>query len=126
MPTEVRRITFRPGELAEALRAESLATDVEVDGAILAFTRGEGGVRQIEIAERNAEGGAAKAVTLDADKIGSALVRYCLDHGIPIPQNATRSLTINNGNLALFVHIEEEAEDSSVSLPDYYDYDFYG
>lgn len=124
MPTEVRRITFRRDELGEALKADAALGDLALGEAVLSFVKGDGGKDRLQVAAGPAAD--AQAVRLDAEAVGAALVRYCLDRGIPIPQNATRSLAINKGNLALFIHLDEEVDETTVQLPDYYSYDFYG
>lgn len=124
MPTEVRRITFRMEELGEALKADASLGDVALGEAVLSFVKGDGGEDRLQIAAGAAAD--SRSVSLDAESVGSALVRYCLDRGVPIPQKAIRSLAINKGKLALFIHLDEEVDESVVQLPDYYNYDFYG
>ena len=126
MPTEVRRITFRPSELAEALGAQSKSPEFDIDQAALAFVRGSQGEQLLEIADAKSSEGSVRTLRLDAEEIGAALVRYCLDSGIPIPKDAGRSLSLTGGRLSLFIHMEETAEESNISLPDFYHYDFYG
>ena len=120
MPTEVRRITFKAGELAEALAAACELSATDIAAAALSFAKGAGGAAALELTA----GGQSIAIAID--EVGSALVKFCLDHGVPIPQQASRSLSINDGKLALYIHMDEEAEASNVALPDFYDYDFYG
>lgn len=126
MPTEVRRITFKPSELAEALGAQSKAPDIEVSEAVLSFVVGPEGEQQLELTPRGSAKGSGGPLRMDAREVGAALVRYCLDRGVPIPKQASRSLALNVGNVALFIHMNEEAESTNVALPDFYDYDFYG
>ena len=124
MPTEVRRITFQPDELTEALQAHAAVKLSELGPVELSFIKANGSGDQLQIVAGQAA--ASEALRLETDEVGAALVRYCLDRGIPIPQKAVRSLSINKGKLALHVHLDEEAEESHVQLPDYYEYDFYG
>ena len=123
MPTEVRRITFKRDELAEALQSQ--AAEIEVSESGLSFVQCPGG-HQLQIVAGTSVEEADQTALLDAEIVGSALVRHCLDCGIPIPKKARRSLSINKGEVALWIHMDEEAEEAAVELPDYYEYDFYG
>ncbi len=125
MPTEVRRITFKTGELAEALGTASELSATETAAAALSFVQGAGGTAALKLTAGEESAG-GRTIEIAIDEVGSALVKYCLDHGIPIPQQASRSLSINDGKLALYIHMDEEVEASNVALPDFYDYDFYG
>ena len=130
MPTEVRRITFKRDELAEALQSQAAESGIEVSESALSFVQGRPGDRpgghQLQIVAGTSVETSGQTALLDAEIVGSALVRHCLDCGIPIPKKARRSLSINKGEVALWIHMDEEAEEAAVELPDYYEYDFYG
>lgn len=126
MPTEVRRITFLPGELVEALGTHLELSAFDASGSSFSFVEGADGERQLQIAAKEPAEKQEQAVRLSAEDVGSALVRYCLDRGVPIPTRTARSLSVNDGNLALFIHMDEEPDVSNVLLPDFFDYDFYG
>ena len=125
MPTEVRRISFAAGELAEAFHAQAALPGFDVDKAGLAFVNDDNGAPQLQLTIGDPAASDAKSMRLGVEQVGAALVRFCLERGIPIPQNASRSLSIHKGKLALYIHMDEEAEEAIVELPAYYDYDFY-
>ena len=58
--------------------------------------------------------------------LGAALIMHCSEKSIPIPRGAERSLMVRDGELSLYLRIEERASEPAAALPDYYDYDFFG
>ncbi|MCG8354198.1 MAG: hypothetical protein MI920_01380 [Kiloniellales bacterium] len=121
MPTEVRRLTFSQDEIIDALAAGKIEPAAASGGPLSIVSR-EDGAPMVAFGSEAGE----KCRNLETSVLGAALIKYCLDQGIPIPRNASRSLALHKGELALYLHIDEEADEVNVPLPDYYDYDFYG
>lgn len=125
MPSEVRRITFSHHEVREALENHGDHGTVTLDGTLSTSTAHDG--QAYIVATQNPVGNEPPQSTKhDATGVGAALVKFCLDRGVPIPRHASRSLGLHGGSVVLFLHLGEEAEESSLALPDFFKYDFYG
>ena len=125
MPSEVRRLTFSEREIIDALEAHT-GYGVGTLTGLLTIGVDEQGLPQVIARPKTVEDSSAGETKLDAALVGAALVKYCLDRGIPIPRNASRSLGIHNEKLALFIRVQEEIQEFEIGLPDFFEYDFYG
>ncbi len=126
MPSEVRRLIFSQREIIEALEAHGGHGEGGTLSGTLSIGVDEQGQPQVVARASSSEVDSARETKLDATVVGAALVKYCLDRGIPIPKNASRSLGLHNDKLALFIRVQEEVEEFEIGLPDFFDYDFYG
>ena len=93
MPTEMRTLIFSRDELTHAISDHAAATGTTLpDGSIMfcAVTNDP----DLEVTLKLVPDGQStiETVTLEADAVGAALVHYCMDQKIPVPQRADRSL----------------------------------
>lgn len=123
MPQEIRKIIFSPAEVLEALDERGGNGSVPLDAKVgLEFD--ESG-HTLKLALWLDEDGPPRKSSRNATDVGSSLIKYCLDNGIPIPRGAKRSLDLHEGKLTLSLRIGETIEPQKHDLPDFYDYDFF-
>ena len=124
MPQEIRKIIFSPAEVLEALDERAGNGSVPLDAKV-GLALDESG-RTLEMTlDLGADGSSPRRSERDATEVGSSLIKYCLDNGIPIPRDAKRSLDLHEGKLTLILRTGETVEPPSLDLPDFYDYDFF-
>lgn len=107
MPSELRRIVFSNDELKIAIAEHNRRAKEKLPvGAVQAcepLPDGGGAVR-LEIV--NQSYGEAQNVELSPETVGAALVRYCIQHKIPLPKKAHKSIHVQGDKLVLNVSIE--------------------
>ena len=121
MPSELRRLTFSASEATDAVAAYATRTGRAVpEGELTAVRPGPEPEKNFLL---NLSG---RDVQLEAEFLGAALIMHCIEQNIPIPRSAERSLKVRDGELSLYLRIEERDSEPAAALPDYYDYDFFG
>jgi hypothetical protein len=127
MPSEFREIAFSAEELVEAMMAHDRSCQKALQDATVRFAYIVA-VPSIRVAlEVTPHGRTASGVVhFDSDFLGAALIRFCLDHHIPIPRSASRSLTVAADGLSLSLTIHRAVEKPVSRLSDYFEYDFFG
>lgn len=121
MPSELRRLTFSESEVADAVASYAARTGMAVPGGELRV------IHPGPEPERNFRlGFGGREILLEAEFLGAALIMLCIEQNIPIPRRAGRSLKVREGELSLYLHLQERSNEPAAALPDYYDYDFFG
>ena len=123
MPSELRRLTFSESEVLDAIvsYAERTGGKSVPDGELQSVRPGPEPEKNFRL---DLAGG--DEFLLEADFLGAALIMHCIEQNIPIPRRAERSLKVREGELSLYLHIEERSKEPAAALPDYYEYDFFG
>ena len=103
MLTELRHIIFPSSDLMDVLKRRELldvsSQDLRVDNI---------DYETIELAFSHDVGETLQKVALDTGLVLRAVVRYCLDEGIPIPRHAPKTLEMVDGQLALQIRIDPQ------------------
>ena len=127
MPTELRRLTFSEREVMNAAASYAARTGRSVpQGKLRAVRSGPEPEKNFLLDLDRTGASEDREVVLEADFLGAALIMHCIEHNIPIPRRAERSLKVRDGVLSLYLHIEEQSKEPAAALPDYYEYDFFG
>jgi len=102
MPNEVRRLIFSDDELAQALlSANSPArTKIIAHGYLGALKVHAEPAPSVEILVETPNGERIEVV-IDETTLGAAVIRFCIDHGVPLPVKSDKSLRVVQGQLAL-------------------------
>ena len=98
MPTDSRMITFTEGELKDALFFFCQATGRKLSDPGMTRMR-LGSEPNITVAVEGL--GPGDATIFQETDIAAALILYCRNEKIPLPKNATKSLRIEKGSVAL-------------------------
>lgn len=105
MPSELRRILFRPAEVVQAVREYQRRAGAPLPAGVVARCGPDdegGGVRfRIAFAPEPSKGasslspagGEGREVVIEAPVLAAALILHCRDRRIPLPAGAEKSLT---------------------------------
>jgi len=102
MPNEVRRVIFSDEELAQALLASNspARTKIIAHGYLGALKIHAEPAPSVEIQVETPNGDRIEVV-IDETTLGAAVIRFCIDHGVPLPVKSDKSLRVVQGQLAL-------------------------
>lgn len=123
MPREIRYISFTTDEFLQAARLYFRRVGEPLPGTIEAVSVVDDSrirLSLVQTAPRTAAGGDSE-MFLDHNKIGSILVFYCIEQGIPLPSKSLRTLKLFGGNICLMVTKNIPAADLDrikLDLPD--------
>ena len=108
MPTELRRVVFPNQELRQALREyESHGKEAVPDGEIVAVSILEKPAETVRVTVLDTAQNATFTADFTASYIAAALIRFCIEHKVPIPRNSRKSLRLMGDNLALDIVVRE-------------------
>ena len=124
MPQEIRKIIFSSEETLEALQERDGNGSVPVDRGLSLSIDEAGRCLNMALA-MGPQGAAPRTSKRDVTEVGAALIKFCLDNGIPIPRGAKRALDLHDGKLALTLTIGDAEDPPKLDLPDFYEYDFF-
>jgi hypothetical protein len=113
MPSEFRQILFSNNELIEALYEYNQAAEVKLpQGTIVSCTP----VAEAKVAVRlelaNQASGETQVASLAPELVAAALLRYCIQHRIPMPKGAAKSIQAHGAEISLNVRIEGRTKQS--------------
>lgn len=101
MPTEVRRLVFSNAEFYAALDQYLSRTGTSLPSGPIVKIRTDTIHDTITIDICRGTGATNEAVTLEARKVGGALISYCIDNRVPLPRGFSKSLIVAGDNIAL-------------------------
>ncbi|WP_119461192.1 hypothetical protein [Rhodospirillaceae bacterium SYSU D60014] len=101
MPREIRFISFTTDEFLQAARLYFRRVGEPLPGAIDAVSIVDDCRIRLSLAQT--VGGGGSEMFLDHNKIGSILVFYCIEQGIPLPSKSLRTLKLFGDNICLMV-----------------------
>ena len=110
LPSEVRQITFTSTEAMVAIRDHRRRIRSPLPtGSITGFeVRADNGVyADMEIADDAT--GKRTTVRITDEALAAALIFYCIEHKIPMPVRATKTLGLVEGELRLTIRIAARA-----------------
>lgn len=119
MPHELRRLYFSDDEVLQALIAfnaqakRKFLPPGSLVGMILPETPHAGVELRIEAID-----GTIKTHHLGDALVGAAIIRFCMNLGVPLPQQAIKSLRVRNGRIALDVTLGQEPEAATAPILD--------
>lgn len=118
MPHELRRLYFSDEEVQRALIAFNAQARRKFlpPGSLIGMTLTETPHVGVELRIETTDG-TIKTRHLNDSVVGAAMIRFCMDIGVPLPQQAIKSLKIRNGEIALDVTLPREAETPAPSNP---------
>lgn len=107
MPTEMREIAFRETEFFTAVRDYRLRRGEPLPmGSVLGIDFGE---EETDVTARirigKDDGADVTAVDLPTESIAAALIFFCINHKIPLPAHAAKSIKKLGGNIVLVINI---------------------
>lgn len=110
MPSELRRIVFSNDELKTALSEHNRHAKEKLPvGAVQACEPLPDGGGTVRLGIVNQSSGETQDVELSPETVGAALVRYCIQHKIPLPKRAHKSIHVQGDKVILNVSIEAAA-----------------
>lgn len=102
MPNEVRRLIFSDEELAQALLSSTSPARAKIAthgylGTIRVHAEPAPSVEMLV----ETPSGERVEIVIDETMLGAAVIRFCIDHGVPLPVKSEKSLRVVQGRLAL-------------------------
>ena len=127
MPSESRRLTFSLDEIRVAVTTYATRVGAQLPGGeIVGVASGPGPEQEVSLLFAVAGEETQRDAGFKTEFLGAALIMHCIEQNIPIPRKARRSLGIRDGVLSLYLNMEEQFQEVTALLSDYYDYDFFG
>jgi hypothetical protein len=100
MPEEYRRLVFSDMEVIAAVKEQSLRSKDPIPTGKLKFLTIDGGSNPyVHFAVDLPEGD--KAFRIEGAVLAAALIRYCIDNSIPIPQKAQKLLSSKDHQIVM-------------------------
>ena len=102
MPAEYRTLVFSQEEIRSALIDHSTRSRRSFPlGEIVNVEFRTEETDQVELVVRSDLYDEVNKVRLEPEFVAAALIRYCFLQRVPLPRNATKSLTVEQGQLCL-------------------------
>ena len=125
MPSEIRHIMFRPGEVVQALANYYRRLGEPLPAGTVLRCNPEchetGGIVRVRFAiapdqghggEQPADGGSThREMIAEGPALAAALILYCRDRGIPLPARADKSLQLFGEQICLVATINPKQDD---------------
>ncbi len=113
MPIEMRTLIFSRDELSEAITDHAAAAGAALpDGTTMFCSVRADPALQVTLKLVPDGRSTIETVILEAEAVGAALVHYCIERGIPVPQRSDRSLQAMGEAVAMHFSLNQ----SSVKL----------
>lgn len=111
MPHEMRRLYFTEDEVTRAILALNAQSRQKFlrPGSLAGIALHETPRLGVELRVETV-GGSLESLLLDEVLVGAAMIRFCIDTRVPLPQHATKSLKICNGQVALDIVVPRERD----------------
>lgn len=101
MPIEMRRVVLTQGEFNQALRDFMSVNEQMFKGAsLLDSSIRRADPLEISIAVQTREGH-QNSLSLGGPHLAAVLIKYCIDHRIPLPRQSTKSVKKVSAGIAL-------------------------
>jgi hypothetical protein len=124
MLIEYRKIQFPEKDLMEAIALHDEATSQRLgDGEIVDIEISTGEITEINAKVDFTETDETGSIPLPVSFITAAMIRYCIEEGIPVPKRGHKEIEISDGTLSLVMHMtqgtiadepdEEESDEES-------------
>jgi hypothetical protein len=106
VPAELRQITFTSTEVMVAIRDHRRRTRNPLPtGTVAGFEmRSDNGI-YADMAIADDTTGKKTTIRITDEALAAALIFYCIDHRIPMPVKATKTLGLIEGDLRLTIRI---------------------
>jgi len=106
VPAELRQITFTLTEVMVAIRDHRRRTRNPLPtGTVAGFEmRSDNGI-YADMAIADDTTGKKTTIRITDEELAAALIFYCIDHRIPMPVKATKTLGLIEGDLRLTIRI---------------------
>lgn len=113
MPSELRNIFFSALEVLAAIKEHRRRIRKPLPtGTIVRFEISEKDPISVIIEITDDETGGRNNYKIGAEALGAALILFCIDHKIPMPVEAHKSLRREGGGVCLVVEISNSARRS--------------
>lgn len=109
MPTEIRKIVFNIDEVRSAAVEFCLRNSVAMPKANIGDVKlGDEADAAVNLVFTTANPAHPNTVSLSRDQCAAALIRYCIEHKIPLPRHARKVLQVDEADntLALMMKVE--------------------
>ena len=108
MPTEMRKIVFSEEEIVKAVLTQNRHSVKKLPaGDIIQVTAKNTSEPLLELDIFDPTSEATKTIKLDTSYLAAAMLRFCIDHNIPVLRIADKSVQILGGSIALNISINE-------------------
>ncbi len=106
MPKELRKLVFTTEELKSAAFDYCLRNKVGIPEAPIGQVIVEDSNDNfLTLCFETVDLSDPKKISLNRDKVGAALIKYCSANDIPMPRQAKKILTIDNGDVAMMINL---------------------
>ena len=113
MLTEHRQLIFPMNDLWSALARHGILSGTPDD-----FQLNDFNADKFEFSVAYEAGETAEKLVLDTEQVLQAMLRYCIDNGIPIPKHGSKSIDRIDGEMCLKIDID--AKSSAEQKNNYY------
>lgn len=108
MLIEYRKIEFPENDLMEAIACHDEATsqrlgEAEIIG--LEFSTGE--ELEIRVNVKYSENDGTGSIPLPVSFVTAAMIRYCIDEGVPVPKRGRKQIEFDDGTLSLVMRMTQ-------------------
>ncbi len=104
MLTEYRQLIFPMNDLSIAFARQGIFGSTVEDLQLLGI---DNGTINFGIAHTN--GKPIEILALDSEQVLQAMVRYCIDNGVPIPKHGSKTIDQIDGEMCLKINIDSES-----------------
>jgi len=122
MLIEYRKIEFSESDLIEALACHDDATSQRLGTGELVRVEVTGEeITEIIATVDYPENGGTGSIPLPVSFVTAAMIRYCIDEGIPVPKRGRKDIEISDGTFSLIMRmtkgtIADEPEDDAADI----------
>ncbi|MBL6959374.1 MAG: hypothetical protein ISR52_10365 [Rhodospirillales bacterium] len=105
MPSELRKILFDPGEVQTAALSYCIRAQVYFPEGSLDGIEVENDPERTVVMKFSPKDPAdPREVILSREQVAAALIRFCLEHQIPIPKDAQKVLKLEDTGIAMLIN----------------------
>lgn len=114
MPHEIRRLYFSEPEVTKAILGLNTQAKQKflIPGSLSGIALSAEPSLHLDIRVESVDG-EMKTISLNETLVGAAIIRFCIEEGVPLPLHANKSLSIHNGQLVLDITWPRSREDAS-------------
>lgn len=106
MLKEYRKIEFSENDLLEAIACHDEATSQRLGDAELIGVEVSGNeITEITAIVDHSENDETGSIPLPVSFVTAAMIRYCIDEGIPIPKRGKKDIEVSKGTFSLVMRL---------------------
>lgn len=106
MLIEYRKIEFPENDLMEAIACHDEATSQRLrEGDIVGIEFARGEKLEISVHVEYPENDGTGSIPLPVSFVTAAMIRYCIDEGVPVPKRGRKQIEFDDGTLSLVMRM---------------------